>query len=257
MLLGMAEVRDGAAELVEPGTPGAIECRAPGCTNWFVKRSGRHQYCKSADCTYRRGAPPAAELVSPAGAAEEVLRRLQESEEAEVGPALIAERVRALGESLQARDADAVYGASVDLSCASIWLAERAKRGELPAGPLSPPSPRTGASSQRPVGLVHAVVASHHRTYALGDQRVELIYKLHEQHAHLESTEKALDQTQGSPAEVEAREANRAARAQLEATERALQSIESAWRERGHSLRELAGAAAASTPPTPANGATT
>lgn len=242
MLDNMAE----AVQLVEAGTEGAVECRAPGCPNWFVKRSGRHVYCKAPNCTYRRGAPPAAELVSPEGAAEEMLRRLQESEEAEPGPALVVERVRALHAALQAKDADAVFGACVDGAVVLIAMGDRARRGELPADGRLPPRPQAHSTTQRPVGLVMAVVSSHKRTFALGDQRVELIYSLHAAQRHLESTELALAQTQGSPAEEDAREANRGAHTQLDAIERALQSIEAAWRERREVLGELDHAATVS-----------
>lgn len=237
----MAETSLDQTELVPPGTEGATECGAPGCSNWFVRRSGRHRYCKAPDCTYKRGAPPARELEEADGAAAEVLRRLQEDEEAEVGPALLVSRFKALQTGLRAADHRAVYGALIDVSTAAIWWADRVARGELPRSPVKAVSAVNGSAP--PIGLARAAVASHHRTYALGNTRVDLIYELFGAREALVSTELALEQTQGSPQEEAARVANRDARERLEAAERALQSVEAAWRERAHVLTELGSAA--------------
>lgn len=240
-LVGMAE----AVRVVkkDDAEPGMVECKAPGCDNWFEKNSGRHVYCKAPDCTYRRGAPPAAEIVSPEGAAEELLRRLQEVDEAEVGPTLLVDRVRAAQAALRAADSQSLFGALVDVAAASIWWADRAKRGDV----LRPSSRRREERVTAPPrgGLVAVLISTLTRTYALGDQRVNLLWDLIDARAHLASTEVALEQTKGSTQEPDAREAYRAARARNEAAERAIQSVEAAWRERGAVHVELQRAAAA------------
>lgn len=244
MLPSMAE----GVELVEPNTPGAVVCKAPGCGNWFVKNSGRHLYCKAESCTYRRGAPPPAELVAPEGAAVELLRRLQEGDEAEVGPASLMARFRSIGVALRARDSLALYGALIDLAAAAVWWAERAKRGELPtaqaATDVQPPPSGTRAAG----GLVQAIIASHVRTYELGQRRTDLFWKLMAAQEQLRSSEVAMAQTQGRPDEEAARAANRAARAEVDRIERALTSVEAAWTERGHAVQELKSAAASTAP---------
>jgi hypothetical protein len=237
---------------VDDKEQGMVECKAPGCDNWFHKNSGRHVYCKADDCTYRRGAPPAPELVSPEGAAEELLRRLQESDEAEVGPSQFADRVRAVQAALRAADPEALFGALIDVSAAGIWWADRAKRGELPKPSRRAPAEMAPAGRS---GLVAVVIASHQRTYALGDQRVSLLWELIDAREHLASTELAMEQTRGAVHEADTREALRAARARVESAERAFQSVEAAWRERGAMQGELQRAAAAGAPPIPTTGA--
>jgi hypothetical protein len=240
-------VEETATPIVEPGTPGAVQCRAFGCHNWFVKQSGRHIYCKGPGCTFKRGAPPAFELEPPEGAAQELLRRLQEMEEPESGPSMYVARNRAIQEALRAADPQAVWGALIDSAAVLVVWADRVANGELeatmPKQPPRVPGPQQG--QQRPIGLVHAVLSSHKRTYALGERRVELVYELAGAREHLRSAQLAVEQTQGSPAEEDARVACVEVQTKVDAVERALQSVEAAWQERGASMEQLESAAEA------------
>jgi hypothetical protein len=247
-LSGMAEEQEQAGVVVTEGDgppePGMVQCKSPGCYNWFRKQSGRHIYCKLPDCTYKRGAPPVMDLRPPEGAAEELLRRLQEAEEPEAGPMLYVERSRAIQAALRAGDPRATWGALIDGGVVLVAWADRVANGELPAQlPQRSPQAAAEASAQRsPLGLAQVAVASHHRTYVLGERRVEAVYALSEAMKQVASAQFACQQTQGSQAEHDARAALRAAERVQQQAERALQSIEAAWAERGETLNQLTAA---------------
>jgi hypothetical protein len=237
----MAE-RENPPELVEPGTPGAIECQAPGCSNWFVKRSGRHRFCKAESCTYRRGAPPEQELTEPEGAAAELLRRLQDPEGGgEVGPDVVAPRLRAVSEAQRRDDRDALYGSLLDAAVALTAWAERVRAGTMPKQAARP---RNGAvmeraAGQQPVGLMRAVLSSHARTVTLAERRVEAVWALLGAREALEAAQAGADATVGTEASVGAAENLLQRRTAYERAERALQSVEAAWAERVVAVQEL------------------
>jgi hypothetical protein len=233
---------------VGPDTPGAVQCKAPGCDEWFIRASGRHAYCKKPTCTYKRGAPPQAELSMPpeGSAALELLRRLQEreAEEGEVGPSMLVSRVQAVQGALRAADAPALAGALIDVAAVCTAWAERARRGEMPtqSAPTVPGAPvrAEGRGGSQPVGMVHAVLASHQRTYVLGERMVESVWTLIEAQQNLASAEHGLKQMEGGPNEEATRAHLRAARQRAEVAERAVQSLKAAWAERGETLKQLA-----------------
>jgi hypothetical protein len=233
--------RESPPDLVEPGTPGAVECQAPGCSNWFVKRSGRHIYCKAPSCTYKRGAPPEQELVAPVGAAEELLRRLQDPEGGgEVGPEVVGPRLRMVSEAQRRGDKDATYGALLDAAVALVAWADRVRSGTMPAAvarerPLGMP-PKPGG---QPVGLVQAALSSHRRTVTLGERRVEAIWSLLAARDALAQAEAGAAATVGTEASVAADENVLRRRSEYERAERALASLEAAWAERLVAVREL------------------
>lgn len=232
-------------ELVESGTPGAVECQAPGCSNWFVKRSGRHIYCKAADCTYKRGAPPEQELIAPEGAAAELLKRLQDPEGGgEVGPDVVGPRLRAVSEAQRRGDAGSLYGALVDAAVGLVAWADRVKAGTMPKPVLRPPGMTVGmgerAGGQQPVGLVRAVLSSHARTWTLAERRVEAIWTVLKAKEELDGAQAGVEATVGTEASMGAAENLIRRRSEYERAERALQSVEAAWAERRVSVQELA-----------------
>lgn len=236
------------AELVAPGTEGAVECAAAGCSNWFVKRSGRHRFCKSAGCTYRRGAPPELELALPVGAAAELLLRLQDPEGGgEVGPEVVGPRLRRVTEAQRAGDDRALYGALLDAAVGLVAWAARVKDGTMPkARQLPPGAPSRPVPAQ--VGLVSAVIASHRRTLALGDARVDAIWQMMAAREKAKNAEAGVQATIGTEASAAAQENAILLRERARAAERALQSVEAAWAERQHVAAELEAAGG------PANG---
>jgi hypothetical protein len=229
-------------ELVEPGTEGAVECQAPGCSNWFVRRSGRHRFCKTESCTYRRGTPPEQELTVPEGAAAELLLRLQDPEGGgEVGPDVVGPRLRAISEAQRRGDSDALYGGLLDAAVALVAWAERVKAGTMPR--LAPRANGGGVGErgpgQQPVGLVRAVLASHARTLTLAERRVDAIWGALKSKEALDAALAGHEATLGTAESVGAAENVIRRRSEYERAERALQSVEAAWAERRMAVQEL------------------
>jgi len=242
-------------EVVVSGGGRMVRCAAPGCGREFKKRSGRHIYCKGPGCTYRRGAPAEPELVAE-GAAAEVLRRLHDAEQPEVGPSLFSERVKAVAPAIKARDALAASGALVDLAVASVWWADQIAEVGIAEALAQRAQQQAPQGSGRAVGLVHAVMSSHMRTHALAERRVEAIYAMLRAKELMDSAAYGVQQTSGGLGEETAREAHGQARKSYEAAERALQSIEAAWQERTAAVRELSASAATLVEAQPRNGGT-
>jgi hypothetical protein len=226
-------------ELVEPGTPGAIECQATGCSNWFVKRSGRHIYCKAPNCTYKRTtSPPPRELEEPEGAAAEVLRRLQDPEGGgDVSPELLGQRVREVLLAQRAKDADAMFGALIDAAVTFTRSADRVRDGSWPMQSARGAAPV--AAQQAQVGIAGAALASHARTITLAERRVEAVWTMLAARDALAEAEQGLAATIGTEQSVVAEAQCRERRIAYERAERALQSVEAAWAERLESVREL------------------
>lgn len=246
----------GEARLVAPGTPGAIECKAPGCGNWFVKRSGRHIYCKAPNCTYRRGAPPAQELGEPEGAAAELLRRLQDPEGGgDVGLEMLGPRLRAFSEAQRSGDREAIYGAALDAGQVFVAYADRVKAGTIAPTPPTRVGATPSAMRQQPVGLVHAALASHARTVMLSERRADAIWSLMRARDALTSAQDGVSHTIGTEQSVEAEAICRQRQQEYDRAERTLQSVEAAWQERRQTLTELEAAGASVGAPTRNGGA--
>jgi hypothetical protein len=247
--LGLVSAADvnGAAVAEGPPEPGMVQCKAPGCGQWFRKQSGRHIYCKQEGCTYRRGNVEQ-ELVEPEGAAAEVLRRLQDPEGGgEVSQELIGSRIRSVGEAQRAGDRAATYGALIDAAVVFVRWADRVQDESVPVKM----APQPGASPTRarerqgqPVGLVHAALASHNRTVKLAQRRVDSLWAMLAARERYEQALRGVEQTAGSADSVGAEELCQAARAAYTRTEAALQAVEAAWAERLEVLRELESAGA-------------
>lgn len=237
-MTAMAERNEQPAQLVDAGTKDAVQCQAPGCTNWFVKRSGRHIYCKASDCTYKRGTPIEQELLPPEGAALELLRRLQDPEGGgEVGPEVISPRLRAVSEAQRRGDTDALFGSLVDTAVGCVAWADRVRSGTMPERQLPVAAARQAGPA--PAGLVQAVLASHRRTVLLADRRVELLWGMLAAKEAMEAAEAGAAATQGTLASPGAQEQAILRRSEFERAERALQAVESAWSERKVVAAEL------------------
>lgn len=240
---------------VPPGTEGAVQCKAPGCENWFVKASGRHAYCKLANCTYRRGAVPEQELTVPTGAAAELLLRLQDPEGGgEVGPEVLPTRLRAVGEAQRSGDQEALYGALVDAGVVIVRYADRVRLGTLP--PRTARQPSAPSSQSTPVGLVHAALASHARTVTLAERRYEAVWTLFSAREQLHNAERGEQQTRGTEQSIEADGLLQEARQALKRAEMALAALDAAWGERREALGELERAGASVGAPVGRGGAT-
>lgn len=235
----MAETQ--AAELVAPGTEGAIECQAEGCSNWFVKRSGRHIYCKAEGCTYKRTtSPPAVRLDKPTGAAEEILRRLQDPDGAgDVSHELLGARLREVSKAERAGDQDALFGALVDSAAMLGRWAERVRSGEM-----LPRRRENGSSAPAPSqsGLVAAVLSSHARTVMLANRRTEAVWSLLKCRDALAEAQQGVASTMGTEQSVIAEAQMAERRREYERAERTLQSLEAAWAERQQAAAELVSA---------------
>jgi hypothetical protein len=229
-------------QLVAPGTPGAVECAAAGCGNWFVKNSGRHIYCKAPNCTYRRGAPAQVELREPEGAAAELLRRLQEDEgSGQVGPEAVGPRLRAISEAQRVRDPQALFGAYLDAAAALVNCADLVRAGSLPMVREQPPRAPVGGAP--PVGLVQAALRSHLRTVTLAQRRVEAVWAVIGARDAVAAAEAGLAVLVGVEGSVAADELLRQRRREQDSAERALTAVEAAWEERLVSVEELKQAA--------------
>jgi hypothetical protein len=237
-----------AAEVWDHEVEGATKCQAPGCPNWFIKAGNRHRYCKGPNCTYRRGAPTPREVEAPEGAAQELLLRLQDEDSGEVGPQMLAHRRKAVQDALRAGDKQALTGALIDEATCCIWFADRTAINGLPqqAAPVVPGAPVSTQHipSTKPVGLVQAVIASHRRTFDLAEHRMNAMWKMLQAREQLASAELGVEQMAGGPKEAEAREVRDASKAEFDAAERAYEAVESAWRERTITIRDLTVAAA-------------
>lgn len=235
----MAERNERPAELVEPGTEGSVQCQSPGCGNWFVKRSGRHIYCKAANCTYKRGTLTELELEPPVGAALELLRRLQEPEGGgDVGPEVVGPRLRSVTEAQRRGDTESLYGSLLDAAVALVAWADRVRSGTMPERPpaVAGPSRPAGAA---PAGLVQAVLSSHRRTVMLADTRVAALWAMLSAKEAMEQAAAGAVATVGTADSVSAQEQAILRRIEFERAERALQSVEAAWSERKVAATEL------------------
>lgn len=233
----MAETQ--AAELVAPGTEGAIECQAEGCSNWFVKRSGRHIYCKAEGCTYKRTtSPPAVRLDKPTGAAEEILRRLQDPDGAgDVSHELLGARLREVSKAERAGDQDALFGALVDCAAMLGRWAERVRSGKMLPRRRENGAPAVSAPGQS--GLIAAVLSSHARTVTLANRRTEAVWQLMKARDAMSEARQGVASTMGTEQSVIAETQLAARRQDYERAERTLQSLEAAWAERQTAAAEL------------------
>lgn len=230
--------------------PGAVKCAARGCENYFLRAGNRHRYCKAPNCTYKRGAPTPLTLDGKplSVATSEVLLRLQDEDDGEVGPEMLARRRAKVVEAMRERDLHALSGALIDEATACIWWADRAEKGQVPRRSETPPVPGTteraaSAPGGRPVGLMQAVIASHQRTYDLAEHRHGLLWELLKARDELGSAEYGVKQMAGSPQEEDAQVVLAEKREAYVLAERAMEAAESAWRERSLTLRELTRAA--------------
>lgn len=230
------------SELVGKGTPGARQCKAAGCVNWFMKRSGRHMYCGAPDCPYKRGTSPPVEFEPPTGAAAEVLLRLMEADGgARVGPESIGPRLTATIEAQRRNDRDAFVGALVDVAVALIAMADRTiATKQITPFPLGAPKMKGPVSTgARGGGLVGAVLASHARTVVLAERRAEAIWRLLSVRDGLAEAEASMAALAGSVDSRKAQEELLGRRAEYVTANAMLQGLEAAWNERLQTLREM------------------